>query len=122
TDGECTAEFNAFADVIEGARSQMLTVDAARVFLGSQSLAYELVTPERCIKVKPRDVAICPPGVLLMGTVPVKNRVCHYYRDDRVRFQLAFNSVGQLMRVQTDMNPYRKFIFPGTALELDLAR
>ena len=122
TNGACTAEFNALADRLEGARTQLLTVSAAEAFLTAQGLRYELVTPERCTQAKPRDVAICPPGVLLIGSVPVVDRVCHYYRDDRVRYQLTFNSAGQLLRIQTDMNPYRKFRFPGTALELDLAR
>jgi len=58
----------------------------------------------------------------LLGAVPVANRVCRYYRDESVRFQLAFNVHEQLIRIQTDMNPYRMLKFPMTDFEIDVAK
>jgi hypothetical protein len=54
--------------------------------------------------------------------MPVTNRVCRYYRDESVRFQLAFNVRSQLIRIQTDMHPYRLLKLPLTDFEIDVAK
>jgi len=53
---------------------------------------------------------------------PVKNRICRYYRDTSIRLQLGYNSTLQLVRVQTDMNPYRTLKLPMLGVELYWAR
>jgi hypothetical protein len=52
----------------------------------------------------------------------VKDRICRYYRDGTGRFQLGFNSRSQLVRIQTDMNPYRILRLPLVRVELYLAK
>lgn len=107
TDGACTAEFDAVGDRLEHARPQLLTLPRAQAFLKAQGMTFEALTPERCSSWHPRDLAVeCPGGMLLVGLVPVTNKVCHYYRDDNVLFQIAFNPRQQLIHIQTDMKPY----------------
>jgi hypothetical protein len=107
TDGACTAEFDAVSDRLERARPQLLTLAQAQAFLRAQGMPYEALTPERCSAWHPRDLAVeCPAGMLLVGLVPVANKVCRYYRDPNVLFRLAYNGRRQLTHIQTDMKPY----------------
>jgi hypothetical protein len=48
----------------------------------------------------------------------VKNRVCRFYRDSSIHLQLGFNSAEQLVRMQTDMNPYRMLKLPALRVEV----
>jgi hypothetical protein len=122
THGACTAEFDAVADLLEGARPQLLTLPGAREFLEAHRMSYQTLTAQQCEAARPREVDVCPSGELLLGAVPVTNQVCRYYRDDSVRFQLAFNVHAQLIHIQTDMHPYRMLKFPMTAFEIDVAK
>lgn len=107
TGGECTAEFDAVADRLEHARPKLLTLPQAKAFLKDAGMAYEALTPERCSSWHPRDFDVeCPGGMLLVGQVPISNRVCRYYRDQNVLFRLSYNGRQQLVRIQTDMKPY----------------
>jgi len=122
THGACTAEFDALANQLEGARGALATLPKAKDYLAAHGLGYRALTPQQCAAAHPPDVESCPPGTLLLGAVPVRNQVCRYYRDDSVRFQLGFNTRDQLIHVQTDMHPYRMLKFPGTAFEIDVAK
>ena len=122
THGACTAEFNSVSDLLEAARPQILTLFRARDFLAAQGMAYQTLSAQQCEAAHPREVEMCPSGELLLGAVPVANRVCRYYRDDSVRFQLAFNLNNQLIHLQTDMHPYRMLRFPMTDFEIDVAK
>lgn len=122
THGACTAEFNAFSDGLEAARSELLTLPRARAFLASRGLTYRSLSAQQCEAAPPREVEMCPTGVLLLGAAPVHDRVCRYYRDDSVRFQQAFNLHDQLIHIQTDMHPYRMLKFPMTDFEIDVAK
>jgi hypothetical protein len=108
TDGACTAEFDAVGDLLERSRPQLLALAQAQAFLKAHGMAYEALTPERCSSWHPRDIVVeCPGGTLLVGLVPVANKVCRYYRDPNVLFQLGYNGRQQLVHIQTDMKPYR---------------
>jgi hypothetical protein len=122
THGACTAEFDAVSDLLEAARPQLLTLSRAQTFLAAHGMTYQLLSSQQCEAVHLREVELCPSGVLLLGAVPVANRVCRYYRDDSVRFQLAFNLNSQLIHIQTDMHPYRMLRFPMTDFEIDVAK
>lgn len=122
TDGACTAEFNAVSDRLEAARPELVTLARAQEFLAARGMVYQIVSAKQCEAVRPREVETCPSGVLLLGAVPVSDRVCRYYRDDSVRFQLAYNVRNQLIHIQTDMNPYRMLRFPLTDFEIDVAK
>jgi len=121
TRGACTQEFDAAGSLLEQGRPQLLTLTAAQQFLVARGLGYQLVSAERCEPAPLRDVGSCPGGALLLGVVPVRNRICRYYRDNNVRFQLGFNNHEQLVRIQTDMNPYRRLRVPFYG-EVDLSR
>jgi len=122
THGACTTEFNAVSDRLEAARPALLTLSRAREFLAAHGMGYQTLSAQQCEAVHPREVEMCPSGELLLGAVPVTNRVCRYYRDDSVRFQLAFNQNNQLIHIQTDMHPYRMLRFPLTDFEIDVAK
>jgi hypothetical protein len=122
THGACTAEFDAVSDLLEHARPQLLTLPEAQRYLSAHALAYRVISAERCESAPLRDVETCPGGPLLLGAVSVKDRICRYYRDGTVRFQLGFNSRSQLVRIQTDMNPYRILRLPLVRVELYLAK
>lgn len=59
---------------------------------------------------------------MLIGAVPVKNRICRHYRDANVRFQLGFNRFAQLVKIQITMNPYHRLRLPVVEYELDMGR
>jgi hypothetical protein len=122
THGACTAEFNALSDRLEAARPELLTLPKAEQYLAAHGMSYQPLSAQQCEAMRPREVESCPSGVLLLGAVPVNNRVCRYYRDESVRFQLAFNVRNQLIRIQTDMHPYRMLKFPMTDFEIDVAK
>lgn len=122
TRGACTAEFDALSGQLQQARAQLLTLSAAESFLSAHGISYQNLTDAQCESSTLSDIVSCPGGTLIIGAVPVKNKICHYYRDANVRFQLGFNRLAQLVRVQTDMNPYRKLKVPGLDYEVELGK
>jgi hypothetical protein len=107
TNGACTAEFQQAGDALQGLKGELLTLSRASAYLTAHQVAFSLVSAQRCEDSPPRDVEVCPGGPILLIEVPVRNRVCRYYRDASIRQQLGFNSAEQLVHVQSDMNPYR---------------
>lgn len=122
THGTCTAEYNAASDAIEHARSRLVTLDSAEAYLRSVALPYSTLTPQRCQYLPPPGVTVCPGGPVLLVEIPVKNRVCRFYRDDSVHVQLGFNAYQQLVHLQTDMSPYHLLKLPFLHLEIDWAK
>jgi len=120
--GACTAEFDAVSDQLQGAKPELLSLEAARRYLAMHGMPYQLLTAAQCEAAPPADVDACPDGALLVCAVPVANRVCRYYRDRTVRFQLRFNRLSQLVHIQTDMNPYRILKLPVADFEIDLGK
>src|ERR1700722_1866875 len=103
TRGACTQEFDAAGTLLQQARPQLLSLAAAQQYLLAHGLAYRLISAEACDSAPLRDVESCPGGALLLGSVPVRNPVCRFYRDRNVRFQFGFNQHEQLIRIQVDM-------------------
>ena len=122
THGACTAEFDAVGAEFGRLRSELGTVDHAKGYLTSHAISYALVSAERCDASPPRGVESCPGGPILLAVVPVKNQICRIYRDDRTGVQLGFNNSQQLVRIQTDMNPFRKLKSELFGFELDWGR
>jgi hypothetical protein len=122
THGACTAEFDAVSRAVDNARPALATLDGARAWLAAQSMPFRELSAEACRFTRMAEIEVCPGGPLLLVSVPVKNRVCHYYRDSSIRLQLGFNKTQQLVRMQTDMNPYHMLKLPGFAFELDWAK
>jgi hypothetical protein len=122
THGACTAEFDAVTDAFQALRPQFADLDRAQSYLSAQALPYQLLSAQRCLIWPEREDVSCPGGPVLLAYVPVKDRVCHYYRDRRIRLQLGFNSAQQLVRIQTNMNPYQMLKLPALGVEIDWAR
>jgi hypothetical protein len=122
TAGACTAEFEQASGDFERLRGELLTVGTAVAYLSAHHMAYGTVSPERCELSPPRDVEVCPGGPILIVEVPVRNRVCRYYRDATIRQQLGFNRTEQLVRLQSDMNPFHFLKVPYLDIEVDWAR
>jgi hypothetical protein len=61
---------------------------------------------------KPRFVDTCGPGDLIYVTVPIQNKVCHYYRDSSVRIQFQYDDKGRLRQLEADMDPFKVFSIP----------
>ena len=122
THGACTAEFDQASGDLEHLRSELLTLSTAMAYLSTHHMVYGTVSPERCELSPPRDVEVCPGGPIVIVEVPVKNAVCRYYRDATIRQQLAFNRAEQLVRLQTDMNPFHFLRVPFLNTEVDWAK
>jgi hypothetical protein len=119
THGACSAEFDAASSELERERSELGTLDQAEAYLRSHGIPHQILTAERCESAPPREVESCPGGPTLLASIPVKDRICSIYREDRVRVQLGFNSRLQLVRLQTDMKPYRMLKSEWLGFELD---
>lgn len=122
TNGACTAEFERASSDLERLRSAVLTLSAATSYLSAHHMDYATVSPERCERSPPRDVQVCPGGPIIIVAVPVENRICRYYRDPTIRQQLGFNRAGQLVRLQTDMNPFHYLRVPFLDTQVSWAR
>jgi hypothetical protein len=122
THGACTAEFDSASSALEGLRSRITTLAQAQTYFTSQAVPFRLLSAQRCESAPPRDVEVCPGGPILLMAEPVKDSVCRYYRDDSIRLQMGFNSSLQLVRIQSDMNPYRILRLPIAGYELDWAK
>jgi hypothetical protein len=103
TQGGCAAEFALATQALHLARPQLGTLDQAQAYLSARAIPYALVAAENCERWPGVDA--CAGGPVLLGALPVKNRVCRLYRDNSVHLQLAFNSAQQLVRLQTEMKP-----------------
>ncbi len=122
TAGACTAEFEQASGTFERSKNELLTLNTAIAYLSAHHMTYGTVSPERCELSPPRDVEVCPGGPILIIAVPVKNRICRYYRDATIRQQLSFNRAEQLVRLQTDMNPFHFLNVPFLNIEVAWAK
>lgn len=122
THGACNAEFDATTAAFQGQRSKMSTMDEAQAFLTVQGVPYRVISAELCKHWPLRDAVLCPGGPVLLASLPVKNEICRYYRDSSVQLQLGFNEYLQLVRIQTDMKPYKSMRLPWIDREVDWAK
>ncbi len=122
TDGDCNAEFERTSSALEHLRSEVLTLSAAISYLAQHHMTYSTISPQRCEDAPPPEVEVCPGGPILRLAVPVQNLVCHYYRDPTIRLQLGYNRHEQLVRMQTDMNPFHFKKLPLLGIEVDWAK
>jgi hypothetical protein len=119
THGSCTAEFDTATAELARVRPELGTLESAEAYLRSHAIPHQILTAERCESAPPREVESCPGGPTLLAAIPVKGRICSFYRDNRVRVQLGFNSHLQLVKLQTDMRPYRVLKSEMFGFELD---
>jgi hypothetical protein len=122
THGACTAEFDTFGGQIEGDRMSLATLGAAETYLATRKIPYELVTAERCEHAPPREVDGCTGGPIVLAAMPIRNKICRFYRDDRILLQLGFNEALQLVRIQTDIKPFHMLKSETLGFEVDWAK
>jgi hypothetical protein len=118
TDGACTAEFNKVARQIQDNKPSLASSASAQEYWNSLRVPAELITAARCRVSRPRFVDSCGPGDLLFVTIPIQNKICHFYRDSDVRVQLQYDAHGRLRQLQADMKPFKFFSFPWLGLKL----
>jgi hypothetical protein len=118
TDGACTAEFNKVARQIQDNKPSLASSATAQAYWNSVHVPAELITAARCRVSRPRFVDSCGPGDLLFVTIPIQNKICHFYRDSDVRVQLQYDDRGRLRQLQADMKPFKFFSFPWLGLKL----
>jgi len=114
TDGACTGEFDAESAKLHRDQRSLQTSTQAVAYWNARGVPVSVVSAEQCQQAKPRYADRCGSGPLVYSEVPVKNRICRYYRDDVIRIQLQYGKSGQLERMQTDMNPYKSLPVPFT--------
>jgi len=113
TDGACTAEFDRVARQIQDNRATFTSSSAAtQAYWTSQDARVQAISAARCRITKPRFVDTCGPGDLIYVTVPIQNKVCHYYRDSSVRIQFQYDDKGRLRQLEADMDPFKVFSIP----------
>jgi hypothetical protein len=117
THGACSLEFDTLAAALDRARPELTTPERARAWLTSQGLSFRELSAEQCKVTREEEVEVCTGGPLLLAAVPVRNNVCHYYRDSTIRVQLGFNALQQLVRIQTDMKPDHRLRLFGRAID-----
>ena len=122
TQGDCTAEFDSVTDTFQRLRPEFAILDSAHSYLTAQALTYRQLSAEQCLRWPAREVVACHGGPVVLVYVPVRDRICHYYRDRHIRLQLGFNSKQQLALIQTDLNPYQIMKLPVLDFELDWAK
>jgi len=112
TDGACTAEYEAAAALVSASEPGIRTPDAALQFFQAKAIPVTLLTPEDCARSKPRFLTQCSSGTLVYADVPVRNKICRFYRDDVTLLQLQYDRRGRLSRALSEMSPYKFLSLP----------
>jgi len=112
TNGACDAQFEEEMAAVKTSRDALLSPDLAGRYWQSRGVPASTFSSEQCRHSSLRFVDGCGPGPLVYAAVPVKNGICRLYRDASVTVQLFYNSEGQLVRIQTDMAPFKQFNLP----------
>lgn len=122
THGACTSEFDAVSSRLEGDQGKLAQLAAAEAYLGATPIPYTRLSEEQCRRSRPWFVEGCPSGTLIYASIPVKDRICRFYRDDSIKIQLRFDVRNRLERMQIDMAPYKSMPIPFTPLTLYWAK
>lgn len=114
TDGACTREYEAASALVTSPanRTALATPAAAQSFFAAQGLAATVLTPADCARSKPRFLRQCGSGALVYADVPVSNKVCKIYRDDRTLVRLQYDRRDRLIGTYSEMSPYKFLPLP----------
>ena len=112
TNGACTAEYEAENARLEHERAAIKTPTAADAWYRSRNIPHALLSVDECRRRKPRNLASCGDGPLVIARVPVSNLVCRIYRDDEVAVMLQYDATDRLVRVESGMNPFKSLPLP----------
>jgi hypothetical protein len=116
THGACTAEFDREAARIEADRAALRTPELAAAYFRARGAPYSVYSLQQCRRARPRSVANCGDGPLVLARPAISGLVCRIYRDDEVRVHLHYDDRDRLARVVLDMNPYKSLPLPGFML------
>jgi hypothetical protein len=122
TDGACTAEFDREVSLLELNRKSLVSPALAEAYWASRQVPVATVSVDQCRQSRPRFVAVCGSGALVHAVVPVQNRICRIYRDDGIKVQLQYDNRNRLVRMVTDMNPFRSLPLSWLGVTLHWAR
>ena len=122
TAGACTAQFEGEATRLQADGARIRTVDSALQYWNDRNQPVATLTPEQCLRAKPRFLSRCGSGTLVYVRVPVQNQVCRLYRDSEIKIQLQYDEFGRLARTATDMGPFKSLPIPFTDIALHWAR
>jgi hypothetical protein len=112
THGECDAEFQQERAEVASNHGAFASVALARGYWQSKAVPVSVLSADQCDHLRLKFLDTCGPGPLVYAAVPVKNRVCRFYRDDSVTVQLGYDELGRLLRVETDMKPSKSLTLP----------
>jgi hypothetical protein len=112
THGACDAEFQQERAEVASNHAAFASVELARSYWQSKAVPVSVLSPDQCDHLTLKFLDTCGPGPLVYAAVPVKNRICRFYRDDSVTVQLGYDEHGQLQRVETDMKPSKSLTIP----------
>lgn len=112
TRGACTEEYEAVDKMVTANKQDFSTPMAAQAALQRRDVTARVLTPDDCAKSKPRFLTQCSSGTLVYAEVPVRNRVCRIYRDDKTMVQLQYDRRDRLVRTSVEMSRYKFLPLP----------
>jgi hypothetical protein len=122
TNGACDAEFDRLGTLLEKDRKAFEFSTAAQAYWASRQVPVRVISSEQCSVSRLRFIEACGPGELLYVSVPVQNRICRIYRDSDVTVQLQYDALGRLIRLRSDMNPFKFLPLPWVGGTLNWGR
>jgi hypothetical protein len=122
TDGACTREFDAEHARVEGDRARIGSLAQARHYWNEREVSYQVMTVDQCRRARAEVITTCGPGPLVFAYVPVRNLICRAYRDDSIQVQFHYDARDRLVRIQSDMAPYKSLPLPKLGFTLHWAR
>jgi hypothetical protein len=112
THGACTAEYEAENARLEREQQAIRTPTAADAWYSARGVPHATLSVDECRRRKPRGLSSCGDGPLVVANVPVMNLVCRIYRDDRIAVMLQYDGRDRLVRVESEMNPFKSLPLP----------
>jgi hypothetical protein len=112
TRGACDAEFDKEVAEVASNHGAFGSPDLAGSYWQSKAVPFSTLSIDQCRHRILKFVDGCGPGPLVYATVPVKNRICRFYRDESITVQLGYDDHGRLQRVETDMTPFKSLQLP----------
>lgn len=112
TRGACSEEYEEVNTLVAANKQDFASPAAALQALQRRGVAARLLTPDDCARAKPRFLMQCRSGSLVYAEVPVRNRVCRVYRDDKTLLQLQYDRRDRLLSTLVEMSPYKFLPLP----------
>jgi hypothetical protein len=122
TAGACTAQFDEESARVQHEARSWRNSAQALAYWQARGVPVRSWSLDQCRAAKPRFLAHCGAGPLVYARVPVTNPICKWYRDDEIKVQLQFDERERLLRIATDMSPFKSLPIPLTKTSIDWAR